>query len=247
MGTDSGRQPVWQWPYSAFGSNTPVAVLHMASSAVGSPSIKSAPATVATNIGMPGQYRDAESRLSQNWRRYYSSKLGRYIQRDPIGLQGGLNTFGYVSGNPLTYADPQGLSGVAIGGLAFGLGALAIIEMSRPRDMNAAQESLFDRYCRTTDDPCAALKARLREEIEAARGKMNQMLDDPQGLYQNARTIPNRSITGGNTTWQGHTDDLAGRLGKIQALISLAHRMGCDVTAEMIEANSLIVPRRPGR
>lgn len=40
--------------------------------------------------------------------RYYDPVLKRFIGEDPIGLAGGSNAFGYVGGNPISYADATG-------------------------------------------------------------------------------------------------------------------------------------------
>ncbi|MFZ6735849.1 RHS repeat-associated core domain-containing protein, partial [Undibacterium sp. Ji42W] len=42
--------------------------------------------------------------------RYYSPATHRFISEDPIGLNGGINTYGYVRGNPVTHIDPLGLA-----------------------------------------------------------------------------------------------------------------------------------------
>lgn len=50
---------------------------------------------------------DAGTQYMRN--RYYDPVAGRFTQEDPLGLVGGLNTYGYGNGDPANYSDPLGL------------------------------------------------------------------------------------------------------------------------------------------
>ena len=61
------------------------------------------------NMRFPGQIHDAESGLNYNYFRDYEPGTGRYVASDPIGLDGGWSSYGYVSSDPLASIDPKGL------------------------------------------------------------------------------------------------------------------------------------------
>jgi len=88
--TDGDRSIVWQAEYDPFGKATETV------------------ATVEQNQRFPGQYLDRETGLHYNYFRTYDPEIGRYLESDPIGLGGGMNTYGYAYQNPVLYTDPTG-------------------------------------------------------------------------------------------------------------------------------------------
>ncbi|MPT51088.1 RHS repeat-associated core domain-containing protein [Delftia sp.] len=104
--TNQQGQVAWQWLISGFGEVRPTTGDRGYGQTVSGPSYAQA---VKFDLRYPGQVFDEETGLSYNLHRYYDAATGRYMQADPIGLEGGWNRFGYVANNPLNDVDPQGL------------------------------------------------------------------------------------------------------------------------------------------
>ncbi|MDB5492107.1 MAG: sugar-binding protein [Micavibrio sp.] len=91
--TNSSKTTVWTGNYDPNGAATLTTSINM-------------------NLRFRGQIADVTGFNHNGFRDYNSNKLtggGRYLQSDPIGLWGGINTYTYVDNNPYMWTDRFGL------------------------------------------------------------------------------------------------------------------------------------------
>ena len=95
----ASNTPVWTWELTgeAFGATPP----NQDPDGNGQPFV--------LNMRFPGQRYDAATGLNYNYFRDYEPGTGRYVQSDPIGLDGGISTYAYARSDPLGLFDPNGL------------------------------------------------------------------------------------------------------------------------------------------
>jgi len=74
------------------------------------------PTTSSTPFLFASRRFDAATGLYHNRERAYSPELGRFLQPDPAGADGGINLYAYVKNDPLNSVDPSGLVDIYIGG-----------------------------------------------------------------------------------------------------------------------------------
>ena len=114
--TNAQGQVAWQWLLTGFGEVNPTigANGYVQTDSAAAGAMPNYAPDVTFNLRYPGQQWDEETGLAFNMNRYYHPQEGRYIQADPIGLDGGWNRFVYVGGNPLNAVDPEGLNWVVV-------------------------------------------------------------------------------------------------------------------------------------
>jgi RHS repeat-associated protein len=95
--TNASRQARWSWVSAPYGDT----LANENPTALGA---------YPYNLRFAGQYFDKETNHHYNWHRDYESTTGRYVQSDPIGLAGGVNTYAYAETQPTRLADFLGLA-----------------------------------------------------------------------------------------------------------------------------------------
>jgi RHS repeat-associated protein len=192
--TNSAGTVVWAADYKPFGEATVTT------------------ATIENNLRFPGQYFDQETNLHYNYFRDYDPSTGRYVESDPIGLDGGINTYNYAASSPLNNFDADGrkpLSGMVCGIAALGYGGYAsyqrISDGARAAQLQTTiiklnNELLNLELDQLNPDKCLpdAFKKHLEQLIQ-------QALSDAQAEFDNLSeklkkdglvTIPNALIAG---------------------------------------------------
>ncbi|MES2296715.1 MAG: Ig-like domain-containing protein [Pseudomonadota bacterium] len=238
--TDSTGAPVWQMDTDPFGANLP--------------NENVSGQTFTYNQRFPGQYYDKETNLHYNVFRDYDPQTGRYVESDPIGLDGGINTFAYGLGNPVSNVDPLGL--LVPPGIPPSLLPLVTPKVSPNPfilvgSIAGAAGAWTYAYCHKDDDKdkadkCKEILEKLWGAMNVVEGRMGDLIQDKLDLYNKAYSAPSPSLPKGSGSWTGHIEQASGWQRRVRALIKEALDNGCKVPKWAWDIAYTPIPSRPG-
>jgi RHS repeat-associated protein len=198
-----------------------------------------------------GYYTDTETGLVLCGLRFYDANQARFINRDPIGQEGGANLYQYVQGSPLMGADPSGLT--EIWDLVFlALDAFNVVSDAATDAPDSVKR--IDEAALTIDGALAMIPGvptggghfglQASREVALAVAQVPQVVRDGQILWHGARTLANFASSGGSsgsdpTSGTEHcTEKPTGWIAK-----DLYHKMG--EVQSILEARRLQAPCQP--
>jgi RHS repeat-associated protein len=173
--TDPSGAVVWQWNFDPFGNGAPIGSL-------------------TYDLRFPGQFFDQATKLHYNYFRDYDPRLGRYIESDPIGLAGGINSYAYVGGNPVNHTDPLGLT----------------------QGTDSFPSQVIGGFCGPGDngDKCSQLIQQINAAVDDLKRRYYQIIEDKWNLPP---TGPN-SVAGHQQQFENRQDELRDLLNQAATL-----------------------------
>jgi RHS repeat-associated protein len=134
-----------------------------------------------------GTYADKETNLVYNWNRYRDTDSGRFIQADPLGLDGGdLSLYVLRKNSPLLFTDPYGLQSEIEGGRGSGFPGW-LNPSAQAQQRLARQLSRLFKGQQESEQQCKPDKPDCQEHFTRCLG--TPMADLPGSVYGSNRCL----------------------------------------------------------
>lgn len=172
--------------------------------------------------------QSASGRRDYNYFRDYDTGSGRYVQSDPVGLNGGNNTYRYANANALSWKDADGLQ--ASRAVILPTGPAGISNPYGPASSVSGSDDGYGGSGRDVGrvlrdgtalecDRCEPIYAEIRFWLAEVKQRFTDLREDKRDLY-NTRPI-------GKFSWRGHQDQFRSKQRTLRSALVEADGLGC--------------------